>query len=423
VSEALYIYASETLPAFLLGGGIVALSVARGLGEARIPVVALGHHDDPVRFTRFCSQFVDTGSGEGVQQRWLDWLERGPRRGVVLPCCDDGLELVARNRSRLIELGYAPVEANDDVLLAVLDKARTAERAQAAGIDLPRTAVVERERSLAGELDGFAFPCALKPRESHRFAHHFGMRKKLLVVDSREELERELAQLPSGLEMIATEIVPGPDEFCSYYSYIDERGEPLFHYTKQKLRQFPVRFGLGTFHRSDWNPEVAEVGLRFFRGIGLRGLGCVEFKRDERDGRLKLIECNARFTAADALQRACGLELGVLAYERALGRPGNPPEEYRRGVGLWFPTEDTRAFLDYRRRGELSLAAWLRSLAGPLRFPVGSMRDPLPSFISALRRPGRALRRLGRAPAYHSDKIRSSNGTATGAAKSGSRTK
>jgi predicted ATP-grasp superfamily ATP-dependent carboligase len=190
--------------------------------------------------------------------------------------------------------------------------------------------------------------------------------------------------------MIATEIVPGPDRFCSYYSYIDERGEPLFHYTKQKLRQYPVRFGLGTFHCSNWDPEVAEVGLKFFRGIGLRGLGCVEFKRDERDGRLKLIECNHRFTAADALQRACGLELGLLAYNRALGLPANPPGEYRRGVGLWFPKDDARAFLAYRHAGEMSAAAWLRSLIAPLRFPVASLRDPLPGLFGAFR----LLRRL-----------------------------
>jgi D-aspartate ligase len=384
---------SERPPALLLGGGVVALSVARGLSAAGIPVIGLGHGDDPLRHSRCRVEFVDSGGGDGVQARWLEWLRSGPHRGAILPCNDDGLELVARNREHLVELGYAPVEADDDILLAMLDKARTAELAQRAGVDLPRTAVVERGRPLAGELAGFAFPCALKPRESHRFAHHFGMRKKLLVVGSRAELEAELAGLPEGLEMIATEIVPGPDRFCSYYSYIDERGEPLFHYTKQKLRQFPVRFGLGSFHRSDWNPEVAEAGLRFFRGIGLRGLGCVEFKRDERDERLKLIECNHRFTAADALQRACGLELGLLAYERALGLPATPlPAAYRRGMGLWFPVEDVRALLAYRRAGELSLGAWLRSLAGPLRLPVGSLRDPLPGLVSTLRLLTGALR-------------------------------
>ncbi|HEY7255615.1 MAG TPA: hypothetical protein VH476_02930, partial [Solirubrobacterales bacterium] len=346
---------SEGPPAILLGGGVVALSVARGLSRAGIPVIALGHREDPVRHSRSRTEFVDSGSGEGVQGRWLEWLRSGPGEGAVVPCSDDGLELIAANRGALVAGGYAPAEADDDVVTAMLDKARTAALAEAAGVDVPRTAVVERGAPLGELLDGFAFPCALKPRRSHHFTRHFGMRTKLIVVSSPDDLERRLADLPEGLEMIATEIVPGPELFSSYYSYIDEDGEPLFHYTKRKLRQFPIHFGLGTYHRSDWDAEVAAEGLRFFRSIGLRGLGCVEFKRDERDERLKLIECNHRITAADALQRACGLELGRLVYERALGRPVTPlGERFRRGVGLWFPAEDVRAFLGYRRAGELS---------------------------------------------------------------------
>jgi D-aspartate ligase len=381
-------------PALLLGGGVVSISVARGLNEAGVPVIAFGHRTNPLRHSRACRRFVDTGGGPGVQERWLSLLADRPRAGVVLPCCDDGLELLAHNRQRLLALGYAPMEADDDVLLAMLDKQRTAELARAAGVEAPRTATLERGVRLDSALRGFSFPCALKPRHSHRFAHHFGMLRKLIVVESRQALESELAALPEGLEMIATEIVPGPDRYCSYYSYLDEEGQPLFHYTKQKLRQFPTHFGLGTYHVSDRDAEVAETGLRFFQRAGVRGLACVEFKRDERDGRLKLIECNHRFTAADALQRACGLELGQLAYNRALGLSGPPLDGYRSGVALWFPREDARAALAYRRSGELSLAAWLRSLAAPLRLPVFSPGDPLPSLLAALRLLGNGLRRL-----------------------------
>jgi D-aspartate ligase len=39
-----------------------------------------------------------------------------------------------------------------------------------------------------------------------------------------------------------------------------------------------------------WRPEVAEAGLRFLRAIGPRGMAHAEFKRDSRDGELKLIE-------------------------------------------------------------------------------------------------------------------------------------
>ena len=206
--------------------------------------------------------------------------------------------------------------------------------------------------------------------------------------------------------MMVTEIVPGPDEgFCSYYTYLDEHGDPLLEVTKRKLRQFPPGFGAGCYHLTDWNPEVAELGLRFLQASGVRGLANVEFKRDPRDGRLKLIECNHRFTAANEQLRRCGADLALFTYNRILGRPLPEIEGYRRGVGHWYPLRDARAFVEYRRRGELRLGHWLATLLRPQTFPLASFRDPMPSLVSAGRadsaaslRGGRSLR-AQRAPA------------------------
>ena len=56
---------------------------------------------------------------------------------------------------------------------------------------------------------------------------------------------------------------------------------------------------------------MRDLGLALFGHAGLRGVANVEFKRDPRDGRLKLIECNARFTAANGLLTASGIDLGA----------------------------------------------------------------------------------------------------------------
>ena len=61
--------------------------------------------------------------------------------------------------------------------------------------------------------------------------------------------------------------------------------------------------------------------LRLFRHVGLRGLANVEFKLDPRDGQYKLIECNARFTAANGLVAKSGIDLGRFVYCRAVGLP------------------------------------------------------------------------------------------------------
>lgn len=374
-------------PAILLGGEMIALSAGRSLTAAGIEVHGLGHQDDPLRYSRDRHSFTAIRMGADAKEQFMAALEQGPREGVVIPCSDDGLELIATERATLTEMGYVPVEANDEVLLAMLDKEKTFELASAAGIEAPWVKTVRSPQEAKTAAARVKFPCALKPRHSHRFAHQFAS-GKAFVVNDEAELEAALARtLAAGVEMMITEIVPGPDaDTCSYYSYIDQDGRPLFDVTKRKLRQFPPWWGLGCFHVTDWIPEVAEVGLAFFQGVGVRGMANVEFKRDERDGRLKLIECNHRLTAATEQLRRAGADMPLFTYKKTLGLSVPASLPYRSGVGYWYPLADARAFLRYRAAGEWSLGQWLRSIARPQTFPLASIRDPMPSIVAILRR-------------------------------------
>jgi D-aspartate ligase len=375
----------EVLPAIILGGGPIAVPVARSLNRTGVPVIALGVPDDPVRASRHCTLFRDLGAYEGVQERWLEWLtDAQSPRGVLLPCNDDALELVARHRAVLERSGHRPMEAVDDVVLALLDKQRTYELARELGIPAPRTVTPGADFDLDEVIGDLTFPLALKPRQSHLFARHFGGARKLMVVHNRRELIERYAELRSlQLEILITELIPGPDHaHHSFYSFIDGQGEPLVKFTKHKLRQFPPSFGLTTYHEVDRDHEVMALGLRFFRGIGLRGPACVEFKKDSRDGRLVLIECNPRFTSGHELVRHSGIDLALLAYNHVTGRGAQPLDDYRVGGRMWHPVEDTRTFLELRRRGEITSRRWLRSVMHRQHFPIFSWKDPGPSLLA-----------------------------------------
>jgi D-aspartate ligase len=146
-------------------------------------VYALGVTHTAVRYSRFCDHFVDLGSEtEEATQAWLAWLlEEGPRGAVILPCNDDGLELVARNRPRLVELGYHPMEANDEAVLAMLNKERSSELARELGVPAPLALEVKSLADAKRAATQMSFPCLLKPVHSHRFTRLYGERQKMLV--------------------------------------------------------------------------------------------------------------------------------------------------------------------------------------------------------------------------------------------------
>jgi predicted ATP-grasp superfamily ATP-dependent carboligase len=395
--------AAAGTPAILLGGTGTTLAVTRALGQAGIPVVILGdgRNDIVARRSRYCGHYEHFGDAgalgpAAIGAEWLTWLERRSSPSVVLPCSDIGLELVARHRHRIEAAGHRASEADDAVVLAMLDKEQTYRLASADGIRVPRTAQVT-SMSAAYETidDDIGLPCAVKPVRSDRVAlalPGYSSPKGTLVRD-RHSLRAAVEPVVAiGEPMLVSEFVPGPDAaFCSYYSYIDEHGVPLFDFTKRKLRQYPPLFGGGTYHVTEWMPDVAECGRRFFAAVGLRGLGNVEFKRDMRDGGLVLIECNARFTMATGQVRRAGIDLALVVYNRVVGAPLPSLGNFADGVRLWYPTLDFKAFRRYRADGALTASSWVKSLLHRQHFSVFDWRDPAP-LATAVR--GR-LRRAG----------------------------
>ena len=112
----------------------------------------------------------------------------------------------------------------------------------------------------------------------------------------------------------------------------------------------------------------------------MRGLGNVEFKLDLKDNKLKIIECNPRFTAAHQLLVSGGMEIDWLIYCHLAGLPVPKIESYRQGETLWFPHRDFKAFLELRALGEITLGDWLGSILKPHVMPHFQWRDPMPTW-------------------------------------------
>lgn len=384
-------------PAVVIGGVVGALSVTRALARKGIEVHVLSPvMHSPIPRSRFPAACVQFQNKHTIQDDWLAWLvEKGPEGAALLPCDDDSLELIVRNRAPLVELGYRPFEADDEAALATLDKARIYDLAAEAGVAAPISIRLQDTADFEEAVSRMLFPCALKPLHSHLFARYYTV--KAVVVQDAEDLRRTWEPMRElGLEVIATEIVnPASEECVGYMTYLDEEGEPLFHFTKAKVRQYPIRFGLGSYHVTRWMPDVADAGLRFFQGVGVRGLAYVEFKRAV-DGTPKVVDVNHRFLDSTEVVRRSGIDIAQLAYDRVTGRPTDVPESFRDDVRLWFAVEDTRAFLDRRREGGLGLAEWAGSLVGRQHFPIFAWDDPLPSLANAAWFVQRFTRRAGR---------------------------
>ncbi|MCP5364681.1 MAG: ATP-grasp domain-containing protein [Hyphomicrobiales bacterium] len=369
--------------------------MARSVSRLGVDVYAINASDSPMRYSR-CCQLITLG-GEKSADIWSAFLlgsESDHLKGAVLLAASDAaIELIIRQRDELAKR-YVLDISSPEAQLCMLNKLTSYRAATEAGVPTPKYWQVETLEDVNRISHELVFPLIVKPHLSHVFVARFG--RKFVLANNLDELMGLIEDVfSSGVGILLMEKIVGPDDLlCSYYTYLDDQGQPLFDFTKRVIRRYPANEGLACYHITDKNPEVREVALKFMRHVGLRGLGNVEFKRDVRDGQLKLIECNARFTAANMLVTAAGFDLGQFVYKRLAGWPLDPLTSYRSGLRLWNPIEDFKAYKELSRQNSLTLFQWLCGVCHVQVLPVWSWHDPAPTVMREAQRIARGILKL-----------------------------
>ena len=373
-------------PVLILGGQENALCLTRSFGRRNIPVYIAARENCFALRSRYCRKHYPIPLGADEEAFWFDLLLSGKcpklKNSVIMVGSDEAVEFVAHHKDALSKK-YLLDDYIPELILAMLDKPKTLELGQQAGCDTPAFHLIEGLEDVEKISESVIFPTMLKPVHSHLFAPVFKPKKYLIANDRDELLEMGQSLLDKSIQFMVTEIIPGPDDLqSSYHTYINEKGESLFQYTHQVIRRYPKNSGPGCLHVTDWLPNTAEAGKRFFDAIGYRGMGHIEFKYDTRDQKLKIIECNPRFSAAQAISVKSGLDMAYIIYCHVTKQVIPEQATYKMGVRRWMGARDIFAFLELRRLGEITLMQWLKSILAPsptsLTFPYLSLSDPWP---------------------------------------------
>lgn len=395
---------------------LIALAITRSLGRQGIPVVRL-HPNwlDRSLNSRYCSGVEicpDFYASEDALVRFLLGLaERYPGKRVLVPASDDCACFVARHHATLSG-AFAVLAPGDDVMRTILDKQRQYECAERLGIPIPETwfpTSTEEVQRLAPGLTGY--PYVIKPIVAHAWRLASQQRvsrgRKGVSAATPGELVASYDELAHGeTRVMLQEVIGGADDrLLTFLAYCNEAGEPVAWCIRKKIRQFPVDFGYCTLTVSCHDDTVLDQSVRLLRGLRFHGICGVEWKLDPRTGVCKLIEVNPRAVNTIALAAACGVDLPAIAVLDKAGErpaPATPPE-WRDGVKWINAEQDFWAACTLRRRGDLTLGAWRRSLAGPKVHAIYSADDLAPfagHFAATLQalagRTWQRLRRFGR---------------------------
>ncbi|MDA0995182.1 MAG: hypothetical protein O3A13_16340 [Proteobacteria bacterium] len=279
----------------------------------------------------------------------------------------------------------------------IISKNRLYQRCYDIGVPAPAIHEVHSAIDVDGIADKLAYPCILKPYQTPEFFSVYG--KKMIEVHDTAELLEQFADVQShNLDVMVSEIIPGPvEDLVTYVSCLDASGDVLAEFFTQKVRE-NTAYGVASVIKTvEPIVEIRESSLTLLRHFSYRGFSCAEFKRDKRDGVYKVIEINSRPVLYHRLFVAAGINIVALLHanlvegKKPAMRAGVP------GINWMHNFTEVYALGNAIRSSSGSLKEFFRPYRQPHIFGLPFFSDPKP-FMSMLRRELRSLwrRKFGR---------------------------
>lgn len=388
--------------AVVLGSDYRGLAVVRSLGRRGIPVWVLTSGDDVLGAkSRYAvRQLPLEGDSEDERRAFLvDLADRHRLEDWVLfPTADETAALIGRAHE-LLQSRYTLMSPSWQMLRWAYDKRLTYRLAESLSLPYPRTwAAASAAEASALDLE---FPVIVKPAIKEEL--NALTAAKAWRADDRGQLRERFSKAAELLDaqlLMIQEVVPGggADQFS--YAALCDRGRPLASVTARRTRQYPVDFGrASTYVETIDAPEVAELSERFLAEIEFDGLVEVEFKRDPRDGELKLLDVNARVWGWHSLCQRAGVDFPYLAYQLARSEPV-PPTSPRTGVRWLRLSTDLPTSLREIAHGNLKPGPYLRTIFSAHESAIFARDDLRPALSEVPMMVRTLVRRL-----HHADTV------------------
>jgi D-aspartate ligase len=372
---------------------VVGLDTMQGLQTARllaghgIRVLAIAsdgsHH---ACRTGVCEEIIIASSRKELLRALHRIGERESTKPVLFPCLDGKVLTISGARDELAD-EFEIVLPPHDIVQSLMDKRSFFEFATERGLPIPTTFVLNAESDIESIAAQIEYPCVLKPTyRTKAWTGHTSA--KAFKIDTKSELVERFAETKNLVgALILQRWIPGTAaDLYSYNCYYDREGFLRAGFVARKIRQWPVDTGQSSLGEECREDRVEKYARELFAAVSYRGLGYVELKHDREADEFLIVEPNiGRPTGRSAIAEAGGVELLLAMYCDAAAIPA--PKEWAQsysGVKWVHLRRDTMAAVTLMRRGDLTVAEWIRSLRGPKSFAVLSLSDPLPFIFDIL---------------------------------------
>jgi predicted ATP-grasp superfamily ATP-dependent carboligase len=350
------------------------LWVVRSLADSkRVNAYILSDkHRMPVRFSRHCRryEFKLTGTDYTARVNALAEMAQRFHIDVILPVSEEGVQFAATEREALSKLAaLSPIPTLESLQIA-RNKWLLNQFAGQHGMMVPESALVTLDSAFERRISALEYPVLLKPTS---LTDGQGIRRFETLSDLQRFLESPDAESFKAKSLVQC-YVPGSDMGLSV---LCRDGEILAFTIQRGIISAAHRFGPLMAMEFISQEDVLEAGRKLVSALGWSGVAHIDFRYDSRDGRVKIIEMNARYWGSLLGSLVAGVNFPYLACLAAQGIPFDRPEYQHSRYAystttikealLWLRGKNTLKDLSYRETG--------------LRF---FLPDPFPEMVKRL---------------------------------------
>lgn len=358
---------SRTRPplALVTGGTQLSYGIVRALGEGNVDSVVASYAAQPAahsRYARHCLLLPDMTPASRTCRTLLEFAGTLDQPPVIFPHSEQWIQAIADDLRRFAEAVRLPWPGKTDLHLA-LSKLHMDQWCRAHGFRTPRTLTFRPGDDFGDFVDELRpmLPVVLKPETKQRDDLGFDLNPR--HCGDEADLAAWAGTYPPGgpsFNLIAQSYVPGGvEQLVAYHGYKSADGR-LWMAGLRKIRTIPPFCGSCTtaaYIRGD--ADSARLAEDLMRALPYAGLFDIEFKYHREHRAWYFIELNPRCGLPNYAAKAVGVNLPLLAYNEAVGRPLPEPRIIVRSPLAW---SDFGSDLKAARAMTPSLAhaLWLR---------------------------------------------------------------
>ncbi len=319
-----------------------ALAATRSLGRKGCRIVVAGQHQRSLaaasRYCHSAAQVTDPLIDGRQFVADVQSIIGREKIDVIFPMTEQSINELNRIRDMIEEAGVVLACATAVKMQAVSDKFRLFQRAIELDVPMPKTVFISNPAEFEKKADLIQeFPVVIKPSLSRLWDGKAYLSTRVMYAQDADQLA-DLYQSQKALEypsMIQERIVgPGTGLFTLF---ANKRHQALFSH--QRLREKPPSGGVSVVCQSvPLDQDMVDAAKKLLAEVDWSGVAMVEFKRDSRDGRAKLMEINGRFWGSLQLAVAAGVDFPGLYFDFLLGDDAfETPKNYRYDHRMkWF---------------------------------------------------------------------------------------